>query len=387
MRILFWILTLALINGQLIKIPIGTTGGITLIDLAVLSICLIGVLKIKLKLYSPPGYVISGLLFCIIALSSLIFTPLSLTYDEFLISFFYIVRFFSYILLGWLIFSRTFISLKQNINQILIISGVGLTVLGLIQFIFVPDLRFLTSSGWDPHFFRTASTFLDPNFLGAYLVLTLMLIFQNVLSLKRNTVIVLALVVYLALLTTFSRSSYGMFLISFLSFSSLKRSFKLVFLTVILFIALLISFQIYIRAVNKVTPLDRGQTASFRLSTWQQGLEIFMKNPILGIGYNAYNFALRQYKLGDQQFISGKGATSNDSSLIHIASTTGILGLVTYTFFLLSLYFHKGKNFILSSAVLGLLGHSFFVNSLFYPFILIWLILYASSLDNGKADK
>lgn len=386
MSILGLIITLAIISGQLVKVSIGG-GGATLIDLAVLCICLIGLCKIKFKLKFPPKFIIAGLFFCLVSLLSLIFSPLTLTNKEFLTSFFYIIRFLSYILLGWLIYSKALPFLKQDINQILVISGVGLSILGLWQFIFIPNLGFLASFGWDPHFYRTVSSFLDPNFLGAFLVLTLLLIFQNVLSLKRNLKVVLSIIVYFALMTTFSRSSYGMFLISFLYFSFFKKSFKLFLLTIILFITLLISFQIYIRAVNKVTPLDRSQTASFRLSTWQQGLEIFLKNPILGIGYNAYNFALRQYKLGNQQFLSGKGATSNDSSLVHIASTTGILGLITYFYFLLSLYFYKGKDIVLSSAILGLLGHSFFVNSLFYPPILIWLILFASSLDNEKIIK
>ncbi len=386
MSILGLIITLAIICGQLVKIPI-RGGGATLIDLAVIGVCLIGLYQIKFKLKKPPAYILAGLSFCLIAIISLIFTPLSLTTKEYSVSIFYTLRFSSYILLGWLIYSQVLSSLKRDINKILIFSGAGLAVLGLWQFIFLPDLKFLTPFGWDPHFYRTASSFLDPNFLGAFLVLILLLILQNTLLLKSKVKILLFTVVYLALMTTFSRSSYGMFLISFFSFSFFKKSFKLVILTIILFATLLFSFKIYIRSVNKVTPLDRSQTASYRLSTWQQGLEIFKKNPILGVGFNTYSFALKQYKLADQQFLSGRGSTGNDSSLLSVAATTGILGIITYLFFLLTLFFSWKKNIPLKSAILGLIVHSFFVNSLFYPFILVWLILSASSSANEKPNK
>lgn len=375
------IITLAIVAGQLVKVPLGEGRGVTAIDAVVIILCLFGLFQIKFKLSPPPSFVKLGLFFSLIALLSLIFTPLHLTTNQYLFSFFYTVRFSLYLLLGWLLISNAFPYLKQNVNQILILSGLALAVLGLLQFIFLPDLRFLTSWGWDPHYFRTASTFLDPNFLGAYFVLTLLMIFP-----KHKFVWIL--IVYLALLTTFSRSSYGMFLISFLSLSFFKRSFKLAVVTVIFFAIFLLSFQTYISLVNTVTPLDRGQTASYRFSTWQQGFEIFLKHPIIGVGYNAYNFALKEYNLADEQFLRGHGSTTNDSSILHIAATTGILGFSAYLLFLVSLCKASwGKNPYFVAGIFGLLGHSIFVNSLFYPPILIWTILAGSNLYHEKSVK
>lgn len=374
------ILILAITAGQLIKLPLSQNTGITLLDIATLILCCFGLFKLKFKLKKPSLPLTGALFFIFVATLSLILTPLHLTSMQFLSSFLYTIRFGAYILLGWEIYSGAYPLLKDKIPQILITSGFSLAVLGLAQFIFLPDLRSLAKDGWDPHFYRTASTFFDPNFLGAYLTLTLLLISQNVLHLKTDKRNLLFIIVYLTLMTTFSRSSYGMFLISFLTLSFFKKSAKLAYMAIILFCLLLLSFQIYIRAVNQVTPLDRGQTASYRITTWQQGFEIFSKNPILGVGFNAYNFALRQYKLGDEQFLAGKGSTTNDSSLLHIASTTGILGLFAYFYFLFSLCKHWKKNPVLTAGILGLIGHSIFVNSLFYPFILIWIVLSASNL-------
>lgn len=383
-----WILTLAIVAGQLVKIPL-RNGGVTPLDLAVLALCLFGLFQIRLRLIKPPYFIVFSLLFILIAFLSLILTPLHLSTNQYLSSFLYIIRFSSYILLGWLLLSKALPSLKINIDNILLTSGVVIAVLGLLQFIFLPDLRFLSAFGWDPHYFRSVSTFLDPNFVGAYFVFTLILIFRSGIFANRvNQKTFFFLIVYLALLTTFSRSSYGMFLISFLALAALKKSLKLTILTLILFGILVLSFQIYIWEINKLTPLDRRETASLRLSTWQQGLTIFLSHPIFGVGFNAYNFALREYKLGDNQFLKGHGSTFNDSSLIHVASTTGIVGFISYLLFLLTLLknaWPKNPGFI--SILLGVLGHSFFVNSLFYPPILIWLILSASNIHDKQSTS
>lgn len=378
------ILTLGIISGQSIKLPLFTQGGVIVLDIVVISLCVLGLLKLRFKLRNPPAFIIGALAFIFVATLSLAFTPLHLLPAQYLNSFLYTVRFASYILLAWLIISDAFPALK-NIPQILSFSGLGLAILGLMQFIFLPDLRFLATSSWDPHYYRTVSTFLDPNFLGAFLVLTLLLLVFHLgggLLLTPRKFYIMFTIIYLAILTTFSRSAYGMFLVSFLCLAFLKRSAKLAILTTVLFAILLFSFQIYIGGVNRVTPLDRGQTASFRLSTWQQGFEIFSKSPLLGVGFNTYNFALRQYHLGDQQFLSGKGSTTNDSSLLYILATTGTLGIFAYFLFLRGLI--KTRDHILYAAILGLLANSFFINSLFYPFILVWLILIAAN-SYGKA--
>src|SRR3989344_8979411 len=161
------LILLAIVAGQLIKLPIGGSGGPAVIDIVVLLLDAILLFRYKFKLPKPPVFIKPAAVFIIIAIISLLLSPLSLTNSERLIGFFYTVRFSSIILLGWLL---NFSAIKT-----LLISGVILSVLGLLQFIFIPDLGFLTPAGWDYHYFRTVSTFLDPNFLGAYLVLTLLL--------------------------------------------------------------------------------------------------------------------------------------------------------------------------------------------------------------------
>lgn len=371
------IIALAIISGQLIRIPI-STGGVTLLDISVILFCLAGLIKIKFRLKKPPQFILTACIFILIAFISLIFTPLHLKFGEYLTGFFYIIRFASYILFGWLIYSKAFENFKNQITDVLAYSGIGLSILGLLQFIFLPNLQFLSTAGWDPHYYRTVSAFLDPNFAGAFFVLTFILLLSLRESLsqvsKGRQSILFFLLIYLALLTTFSRSSYLMFLISGLVFSILKKS-KITFLSIlILFTGLLLGFQIYTQLVSTPRHIDRGQSASFRLSAWQQGLTLFEKFPIFGVGYNAYRYGLEEFNLADKQFINSHGASSNDSSLLFVAATTGILGLLSYLLFLGSLIW-KTKNYILIAALSGLVIHSIFANSLFFSPILLWIIL------------
>ena len=377
-----WILTLAIISGQLIKIPIGTHGGATLLDVTVIALCLLGLWRLKFNLGKPPPVILGAIFFIAVATLSLILTPLTLDPIQTMTSFSYTIRFFVFVLLGWLIYLGSFPTLRKNIYRVLLISGLGLAILGLLQFIFIPDLRFLTNLGWDPHYFRTVSTFLDPNFAGAFFVLTIILWYQK-FAIAKKWYLLLFLILYLALLTTFSRSSYLMFLVSGLTLSFLKKSGKIFISTAILFIILLIGFQTYSQFVAKSRGIDRGQSASFRVNTWEQGLNLFQKSPIFGIGFNAYRYAIKEYNLGDEQFIQSHGSSSNDSSLLFVAATTGVLGLIIYIYFIISLIkYSYPQNPVLISAMAGLLIHSFFSNSLFYPSILIWILLKASDIKD-----
>lgn len=366
------IIILSIVSGQLIRIPIGL-GGINLLDLTVIAFCFFGLIKSKFKLKKPPIHIKTAFLFISIAFISLILSPIHLQFSQFLISFFYIVRFSFYIFFSYLIYSETFANLQKDIGIILVYSGAGLAILGLLQLIFLPNLQFLQSFGWDPHYFRTVSTFLDPNFAGAFFTLSLILI-----MIKKYTKYTIAffVTIFLALLTTFSRSSYLMLLISGLTLSFLEKSKTLLIKTTVVFLILLIGFQIYTQLISKPRNIDRGKSASFRLNTWQQGWQLFQKSPILGVGFNSYRYGIAEYNLGDKQFLESHGSSSNDSSLLFVASTTGIVGLISYLIFLFYLIKNAWReNPILISVLTGLLIHSFFANSLFYPPILLWLLL------------
>ncbi|MBI2599428.1 O-antigen ligase family protein [Candidatus Daviesbacteria bacterium] len=381
MNLIVPILAFALTAGQLIRVPLGGQGAITILDITVFLFCMGALINLRFRIKKPPQYILAAVIFIAVAALSLIFTPLKLSRPEYLTSFFYILRFALYIFLGWLLYANAF-NLGKGTTKALLISGISFAVLGLLQFIFFPNLDFLQTAGWDPHYFRTVSTFLDPNFAGGFLVLTLIII----LSLRNEPIMTprvfgtLFFIVYLTLLTTFSRSGYLMFLVSGMTLSFFKRSRIYFASTLVLFITLLLGFQIYTQLVTKPLNIDRTQSASSRLDTWQQGLAIFQKSPLLGVGFNAYRYALKEYKLGDEQFLASHGSSGNDSSLLFVLSTTGIAGFLAYLYFLWSLVKSSGGgNIILIVVVAGLLIHSLFANSLFYPPVLAWILIIAAA--------
>lgn len=379
-----WILTLSIVIGQLIKIPLGSGGGLTVLDAVIILFVIWGTWQIKFKFNRPPFFIKAAGTFIVICTVSLALTPLHLNPSQYLFAFFYTLRFTVYLLLGWLLLSEALPSLRQNLDQILLYSGIYLAALGLLQFIFLPDLQFLTPGGWDPHFFRMVSTFLDPNFAGAFFVLTLLILTKKLNSQKHSKLLTfhfsLFTLLYLALLTTFSRSSYLMFLVATSILAFLRKSTGIFLTSLLLFAFLLLSFQVYIQLISQPRNIDREKSAQFRLNTWQQGWEIFQRSPFLGTGYNAYRYAIKEYNLGDEQFIQSHGSTSNDSSLLFVAATTGIIGLSSYLLFLASIVNYSwGKNLPLIAALAGLIIHSVFANSLFYPPVLAWIVLCAVS--------
>lgn len=372
-----------IISGQIVKFPSGSLGGLTFLDLAVIILDILGLIQIHFKLQKANLIILAALSFLVVGFLSLLFTPLKLSWTEYILSAGYGFRFFIYLLFTWLLLSGSLAGVKKNTYSILFFSGLGLALLGILQLIFLPNLKFLSQDFWDPHYFRTVSTLLDPNFAGVYFALTLILLIQKGRkTLKLRWMIPSFLILYFALATTFSRSAWLMFTISILTLSLLKKSPKLGILTIASALTFWLTFNLYHQEIAVPKNIDRTKSAGFRFNSWEQGFKVFERSPILGSGFNSYRYALREYQLGDQQFLQSRGSSTNDSSLLYVLATTGITGLIFYLIFLLSLLYTAYKTFLLKnswgallfSAILGLTANSFFINSLFYPWFLFWIM-------------
>lgn len=390
MSVLSWALVLAISIGQLIKIPVGE-GGITLLDILIGCLAIINFASWIITKPRPnfgKNFInLASLGFILVAVISLIFSPIQLTNSERLIAASYIIRLGAFFSLLW--FPNKLLS-NLAIEKILIFSGIIIATLGLLQLAAFPDLQFLAFNNFDPHYLRTVSSLLDPNFTGAFLSLTAIILWPKLFAKKILPADLLIFgLIYITLLTTFSRGGYLAFGTGLLTVSILQKSPKQVILSVILTGILLFSFKEYNSIVAVPRKIDRGQSAAARLDTWQQGFDIFQKYPVLGVGFNAYRYALRDLKLADEQFLSKRGASTNDSSLLYVASTTGVIGLGFYLAFLLGIFklgwrlkISHTRGVILIGGLAALLAQSFFANTLFYPFLLIWLILISNSLFN-----
>lgn len=382
------VLTVSLIAGQIVKIPLVDLRGLAILDITIIFLALLGLKKMIFQKKSldfknlPLNFYFLSL-FLVIAGVSLLLNPLNLNFDQFLISGLYFFRLVLFIVIFYLIIKKI---LVFNTSNIFIYSGFSLALLGILQFIFIPDLRFLRISGWDPHFFRAVSTFLDPNFLGGFLVLSLLSLYYTEIEGKKIKLSLLILV-YFCLALTFSRSSYLFFFVSFFTLGILTKSAKIILSSILLSIVLLATFYIYEISIATPRNIDRNESAQSRLDTWTQGINLFLKHPLFGVGFNSYKYALEKYNLADKVQINTRGSASNDSSLLFVLSTTGILGFGLFFSFIISTLHISGiKNRkdksgqIIFCGLISLLVNSFFVNSLFYPAILTWLILYVGSL-------
>lgn len=375
MNYLYYLLLPALIAGQLIKFPNSTQGGLTLLDILVVVLNIVGLSILKLKLKKPPLWVIAAATFTFFALTSLVFTPLKLSVSEYGISFSYLLRFMSYILLGWIVYSNGFPKLKGT-APIIAYSGLSLSILGFLQLVIFPDLSALSLNGWDPHYLRMTSTLLDPNFLGGFLTLAFLSILAAP-TLSKYRKIFLSLI-YLAIIFTFSRSAYFAFAVSLSTLSLLQKSPKMLLATALLVGGLGLGYLGYQRFIAQPRHIDRQQSAQFRMDSWQIGWRMFSSSPLTGIGFNAYRYALTEYRLAPASFTQSRGASANDSSLLFVLADAGTVGLAAYLFFLGSLF---RQNKLLASGLTGILIQSFFINSLFYPWMLIWIVLTAVKSD------
>ena len=120
-------------------------------------------------------------------------------------------------------------------------------------------------------------------------------------------------------------------------------------------------------------------TAQLRVDSWQEGLRIWRKQPLLGVGFGGYQFA--------QNFAEKEShaATGSDSSLLNVVATTGIIGFGIFGIFLSDLVatsWRKRKIGFLAAGS-GLLVHSIFVNSLFFaPLAAFFFITAGMSIRN-----
>lgn len=375
----------SIIPGQLIRISLSASGALTVSDISVFITLAVGTfyllavkksVTINLKIFTP------AMAFTLVAAASTILAINSFTANEVIVSSFFLVRFIAYFMISILV--ANFIDKGEVLNwlKVFLIVGAAFAFFGFLQIIIFPNLSFLTAYGWDPHEARLTSTFLDPNFAGGILSLLMAFSLSLFLNLHKPSYLLLALVSFIAIILTFSRSSYLAAAATLLVIGVLKSP-KILAVFLILFLAAFLAIgQVRARIVGAVT-LD--ETSKARVESWQRAIVIAKDNPLLGVGFNTYRFA--QAKAGFFSFDNPEGGHSgggSDSSILLVAATTGAIGLAVYTLLLVRvaiLFLKKAKSSALhlgaASALFGLLVHSQFVNSLFFPQIMLpfWFIV------------
>lgn len=328
--------------------------------------------------------------FSVIAFVSLLLNFVNLSVDKFVVSFLYLLRWVSYACL-YFIFREFDAKFRQKISYTLLFSGATVVVLGFAQYFFYPSLRNLYYLGWDEHLYRLFSSFLDPNFAGAFFALFFIYVLSFIRDylhkkekIKLFLTSLLAVLALGALYLTYSRSALIMLLTGIFVYLFLIKKKKYIFF--ILLSVLLLIFMLPKAFETEGTNILRATSSDARISTAREALTVIQTNPIYGVGFNAYRFA--EQKLGlinGPDWQTTHGGAGTDNSFLFVLATTGIVGMIAFLYLLYKVFslgwLNLGKNkfsLILIPSLTGLIIGSLFINSLFYVFVLEWIWIMAA---------
>lgn len=346
--------------------------------------------RIKNSLLKKPILIFIG-----ICIFSLILNINNLTIEKFFVSFLYLLRFALYACLYFIIREFDVIT-KKKISLLLLFSGFITVLIGYIQFIYYPSLKNFFYLGWDEHLYRMFSSFLDPNFAGVFFVIyfiySLMFIkdyFKKRKIYKLIFVSFISISTLFAVYLTYSRSALIMLFVCIITYLILVKKKRLILISILFLMSMIFvspkSFQ------TEGTNLLRVVSSEARLTSMKHGFYIFEKNPVFGVGFNAYRYAQNKYLgLNNTIWKTTHSGAGTDNSFIFVLVTTGIVGFIAYLYLLYKIFNIASINIkknkyavVLLSSLAGLMVGSMFINSLFYVFILEWIFILTALTESS----
>ena len=252
----------------------------------------------------------------------------------------YTLRLLAYLLL-FLVFRNSKFVIH---NSVFLLAGLVTLTIGLLQYFFLPDMRWAQYLGWDDHLNRLILPHYDPTFTGVMLGM-----FALMLPLSRWY---LGLLVYSAILLTYSRSVWLSLLLTLALF--IKNKYLLVVaLTVALSVILVLP-----KGVGEGTNLIRTYSIESRVERDLSLVKELKWDLLTGVGLNTFKSDLNH-------------AAGPNNSYLYLLTTTGVLGLVGWLLFLKDLYLRSPYKSVLVFVFFA----SLFNNVIFYPFVLLWILL------------
>lgn len=380
LKVLFILTLTQIIFGELIRFDFGGGLVVKTIDVSIGFLTLAWIIwhlvkgkKINDKYIFYPVLFFAGISFISLVLNR------TLLVSQFIVSFLYLVRWLTLACIYFLV-SEFDARFKNIVRNILIAIGSLVVFFGYAQYFLYQDLANLFYLGWDEHLYRMFSTFLDPNFLGAFFVLYFLLILERFFYFQRKKRQWLVSILYLILLTltlisiflTFSRSAVIALITGTTVFLILenRKKFIIALFTILVFVFIISSKYFYIENINPF----RVVSTQARIETTSNALSIIRDHPILGIGFNAYRYVQIQY--GFRKADGGLKSHADagvDNSLLFVLATSGIVGFSIYVLLLYRILSRYKKNSLVVASLSGIIINSMFVNSLFYPLLLLWI--------------
>jgi hypothetical protein len=268
------------------------------------------------------------------------------------------------------------LSRSEKQRALVALTGIGGIILwlGLMQYFFLPDTRFLKTFGWDDHYYRLIGTLFDPGFTGLVLVMTSLSLFGQKLltSFKLKTSGVVLLII--GILLTYSRATYLSLLIAlgYFGWHSWKEHHqKAGLLAGLAIVVLLAGIPFLPRPTGEGIRLERTSTVVSRWDTTKQALQNL--SPLEWL-YGRGLFVTKTTTITAENPIPDH-AQLPDTILVLLLTSLGFGGIA----FGLKYFGRRGvvwwklQPIWLQSIWLAVIVHSFFNNSLFEP--IIWLLL------------
>jgi hypothetical protein len=243
---------------------------------------------------------------------------------ENIVSFLYLLRLFFYFLFfTYLYFYYQNKEKKDLVLGFLIFSFLTI-IFSFVQFFLYPNLRNLAYLGWDVHQNRVFGVFFDTSVAAS--IYGLFFLFW--LNYKNTRYFWLLPPLFLLLYFTYSRFVIFSFFLTLFLFFLKKSSLRYFFITLVFLIFLLIFFP---QKSGVGVNLNRFFSIEARIKENILGIEMGLKNPLFGIGYNRIRFFRQKNNLlWQSDFNIYHGASSFQSTYVTLFVATGVVGLLFF---------------------------------------------------------
>lgn len=199
-------------------------------------------------------------------------------------------------------------------------------IVGIAQYLFLPDTRILFWLGWDDHLSRAFGTLLDPGFFGVLMALGALLALPRLLGSKeRWWAFAQFCLCFLAMIISYSRSSYAAFLVGVVLLAFFHRQRKW-----LLFIPLLIAGLVFVPKDGGGEGQNLARTST--LAIREEVVTVHTKKTpwdvwVFGRGWN-YEQAIQLHRgeVGEPQYTLPGHSAGVDVTPLHVILSSGALG-------------------------------------------------------------
>ena len=140
-----------------------------------------------------------------------------------------------------------------------------------------------------------------------------------------------------------------------------KNKVGLIFLTLVALIVLSFFAESIFRIIGDIFPaIEEGSdTVGLRYNLWRAGWDMWLDNPLTGVGIGQYNYLLRRYMIGFEGPTVGFASPHN--TYVHVLSETGFIGFVLFMAMLIRALQNLWPSRSANSAEFGNLRDAWFI--------------------------